>query len=250
VADLHSPLSQQLTSVGSRKEFILSWDSFVRYVLDITAEAYGKMRDESHLRSDYEEELLSSILAEDYIEAVANNRPQALQLRVHVEVRVRTPDMRHGDKPTPIRKSRKIDIQLYGSWDPEYRRRYFAWECKKIADRSTNRGLISEYVTEGVFRFCDSEYSAGLSDAGMLGYVIAGDVAEIVERINESMTSPRRRRILPDDEKLSLRPSIGAVRHVYESRHQRNTDSSIIHLYHLFLIFNWVDLKTELDPNH
>lgn len=245
MVNLHSPLSLYSTSVGAKKDFELPWSVFVQYVLDVTAEAYSKMRQEAQLRSNYDEEVLSLILAENYIEAVANSKPQLLQLRVMREVPVSKPDMKYGDDPTPIRKSPRIDIQIYGSWDKEYRRRYFAWECKKIADRATNSSLITNYVSEGVFRYCDSDYSSEINDAGMLGYVVAGDIAQIVDGINDSMISPRRERILPKSEILVSGTPVGPVEHVYESVHHRANSSSDIHLYHWFLIFDWIDMQED-----
>ncbi|MEO8391990.1 MAG: hypothetical protein ABI700_03270 [Chloroflexota bacterium] len=244
---LYSPSLRYAASHGSKIDFSMSWKVFVNYVLDITVEAYEKMRNEAQLYSDYGEETLSAILAEDYIEAISNNHPQMLQLRVHVEVPIHTPAMTRGSEPVAIRKARKIDIQLYGSWDREYRRRYFAWECKKISDRETNSNLITEYVSEGIYRYCDNEYSAEMGDAGMIGYVLAGGTDAIVAGINDSMVSLRRERALPPDEQLLRTSPIQTLEHVFESTHYRVANSSRIHLYHLFLAFNWVTTQPILD---
>jgi hypothetical protein len=93
--------------------------------------------------------------------------------------------------------------------------------------------LISEYITEGMQRFLDGEYAAGLADAGMLGYVLAGEVSNIVCDINASMQHPRRDRPLSPSEQIELGPAIGTFTDAYQSHHES------IHLYHLFLTFDF-----------
>lgn len=243
MSSLNSAPQQTTSSFGSPREFKLSWEIFVKYVVDVTVEAYQEMRAKAEVWKHYDEETLSAILAEKYIERVANNR--LLQLLVHVEVPIRRPDMMEGSSPTPIRKARKIDIQMYGSWEKEYRKRYFAWECKKICDRATNSNLITEYVSEGIFRFCDGEYSSEVDNAGMIGYVIEGEIPDIVQGINESMTSPRRARQLPHEEKLTLGDSVRNMEDVYVSSHIRNPNKPHIRLHHLFMTFIWMPEPNE-----
>ncbi|MCI0708925.1 MAG: hypothetical protein L0154_02070 [Chloroflexi bacterium] len=244
MASLNSVSQPPPNSFGATGQFELPWGSFVKYVLEITVEAYEQMRTTADVWSHYDEETLTAILAEDHIAKIANSRP--LQLKIHLEVPVRTQSMKTGANPTPIRTARKIDIQIYGSWQKDYRTRYFAWECKRICDRSTNTNLISEYVTAGIFRFCDSEYAAEVNDAGMIGYVIAGDISDIVEGINSSMSNPQRSRQLPINEKLFIDNPILNTKDIYKSEHYRTKDASKVRLYHVFMTFNWVTATTAI----
>jgi hypothetical protein len=132
-------------------------------------------------------------------------------------------------------QARRIDIRLFHPWI-NYASVYFAWECKRVGDKRVDRkyaGLISEYITEGIQRFLDGEYAAGLDDAGMLGYVLAGEVSNIVRDINGSMQHPRRDRLLSPSEQIEPGPAIGTFTDAYQSHHES------IRLYHLFLTFDF-----------
>lgn len=57
---------------------------------------------------------------------------------------------------------------------------FFTIECKRLRVKGTS-GLshrADKYVDEGLQRFVDGRYSAGLPCGGMVGYVMDGDVAE------------------------------------------------------------------------
>lgn len=215
----------------------MPWSVFVEYVIDVTVEAYEKMNIEKQLHKTWHEETLSAILAEDYIEQVANSRPGP-HLIVSTEVRVVKDEMKSGSEH--IRTAQKIDIKMFGSWQKNHREHYFAWECKKIADRETGGNLITEYVSEGIHRFCDGAYSVDVETAGMIGYVIGGEVPKLVEDINSSLTSSRRERRLPEVEKLFASVQRRSLEHIYESNHARSTSSNI-KLFHLFLELNWLE---------
>jgi hypothetical protein len=87
--------------------------------------------------------------------------------------------MKSGERD--IRKVQKIDIKLYRSWQRDYNKIYFAWECKKIA---TDGNIIYDYISEGIHLFCDGDYSSDMENAGMIGYVLSGSVEDIVTSIN------------------------------------------------------------------
>lgn len=142
------------------------------------------------------------------------------------------------------KRANEIDIRLFGSWEENYHQIHFVWECKRISDRNLdkqNDSLIAEYVTEGIDRFIDGEYAAYLDDAGMLGYVLLGDVAQIVRDINRSMQDPHRKRQLSDSNWLASATAIEAFKDVYRSHHLRLDNQKPIRLHHLFLTFDFKD---------
>jgi len=225
-----------LTS-GSPDQFPVLWESFVRLVSEITVEAYRRMRQDGVARRDWEEDTFSVRLTEDYIQPLARRR--LLNLVAMARTKVHTPAMKAGD--VSPKQAPEIDIRLFYSW-MNYSEVYFAWECKRVGDKRVNRecaGLISKYITEGILRFMDEDYAAGLYDAGMLGYVLAGDVTNIVHDINTSMQDPHRKRPLPASEHLVPAPVVGTFTDAYQSHHQRTVSQKTIRLHHLFLTFDF-----------
>jgi len=57
---------------------------------------------------------------------------------------------------------------------------FFTVECKRLRVKSKSglRHLADKYVDEGLRRFVDGRYSAGLPCGGMVGYVMDGNVTE------------------------------------------------------------------------
>lgn len=232
------PLHSFPPSSGPTKQFRVPWKVFVQIVLEITIEAYQCMRQDGAACQDWEEDTFTLRLTEDYIQPLAHQHP--LNLKVMPRTRVHTPEMKTG--AVSPRQAPEIDIRLFSSWEKDYHRVYFAWECKRICDKHVDNKctrLIAEYITEGIFRFLDGKYAPEVDDAGMLGYVLIGDVANIVDDINQSMVHPRRSRQLSSSDHLVPAPPIGIFTDAYQSRHKRVTNQRIICLHHLFLTFDF-----------
>ena len=225
-----------LTS-GSSDQFPVRWESFVQLVLEITVEAYQHMRRDGVARQDWEEDTFTASLTEDYIRPLARQHP--LSLGAEPRAKVHTPAMKSG--AVSPKRATEIDIKLFRPW-MNYSEVYFAWECKRVGDKRVDEKygvLISRYITEGILRFIDRGYAAGLYDAGMLGYVLAGNVTNIVDDINASMHHPRRARPLSDSDHLVPVPAVGAFTDVYRSQHKRPVSQRAIQLHHLFLTFDF-----------
>lgn len=228
--------------VGKPSTLTIAWNSFVAYVLDITIEAYEKMQKELRPKKSDHEQWLSYRFAHDYMIPVANSKP--LRLRIDTEVQSLNEKMKLQIKSgqSHILEAKRIDIRLVHSHEDNYDKVYFAWECKKIVDKEIdekNEGLITKYVTDGIHRFCDGEYSSNVSNAGMIGYILDGDADVIVKQINASIISPKRTKNRPLPKQEQIEPStIKKFNRVYESIHARNGNSPI-KLYHLFFTFDW-----------
>ena len=231
------PLHVPSMTAGSPDGFPVFWESFVKLVLEITMEAYQRMRQDGVAQQDWEEDTFSVVLTENYIQNVVRRRQ--LSLVAMTRTRVHTAAMKTGE--VSPKHATEIDIRLFHPWT-NYDRVYFAWECKRIGDKlldTSFAALISQYVTEGIFRFIDEDYAAELDDAGMLGYVLAGDIGNIVRDINASMGHPNRtRRLLPSNH-LFPAPMTSTDENVYRSRHKRSTSQRDILLHHLFLTFDF-----------
>lgn len=238
--DSHSspwyPLPQSGGLIG---KFRVPWSTFVKVVLTITVEAYQLIRQEGVACRDWEEDTFTVRLTENYIQPLARQHP--LNLIAMSRTRAHTPGMGAGE--ISPKQAPEIDIRLFNPWE-NYNQVYFAWECKRISDKRVDEKhafLVAEYVANGIFRFIDGVYASEVDDAGMLGYVLAGDVPSIVDDINQSMVHPRRVRRLSPSDQLVPASAIVALKDVYQSQHKRLVSQRSICLHHLFLTFDFVE---------
>ena len=215
-------------------KFRIKWKSFVQDVLEVTVQAYQDMNKRGTAKLKWEEDHFT-INLEHFIRPLAYQRG----LTVVSQIKTYTIEMETGE--VSAKQAKVLDLRMWGSWE-DYHRVHFAWECKRIADSYEDKNykdLIPEYIKEGMFRFIDEEYAIGLDDAGILAYVLGGDISKIVDGINQSMQSSQRKRRLSTSEHLELAPPIGTFTHIYQSCHRRLSSASSIRLHHLFLIFNF-----------
>lgn len=215
----------------------LTWSEFVQLVLGVTVEAYQTMRQERIAQRDWEENLFTLRFAYDYIRPLTFD--QELPIRVLVRTKVHTERMKSGKQATI--EAKEIDMLLFDVWERDYHQKHFVWEAKRVGDKRVDvkySVLNSEYVNEAIYRFIRREYADGLSDAGVLAYVLAGNVRQIVLDINQTMSNIRKNRPLPRSNHLTVTKAIANFTDVYQSRHIR-TDDTNLQLYHLFLSFDF-----------
>lgn len=96
-------------------------------------------------------------------------------------------------------------------------------ECKRVAESDT--ALAREYVIEGIDRFRTGKYAENHSIGFMVGYVIAGSRAAVVDGINKYLIGKSRR-----PETLSHSIADG-----WTSKHPRSSGSTSIALHHAML---------------
>jgi len=223
------------SSVGSTSQIALNWSSFVQLVLDITIEAYTDMKNANVVNKNWDEDTFTYNLAIDYIQPVIRRRSSFLF--VFTQAKIITPDVKAGITKTV--EASQIDIKFGQSWEI-YEEIYFAWECKRVSVKGINilyDNLIPSYVTEGIFRFINEEYSKGLNDAGMIGYVLGGLVQDIVIGINNSMISPQRKTKLAATDFLQNASAVNGFSNIYKSQHTHALTTGQIVLHHLFFDF-------------
>lgn len=223
-------------SVGSiSNQFKLEWSDFVRLVLELTIQAYKEMKKAKVAQQDWEENVFTVHLGDEYLAPIAFES----SINITVREKVHTDEMKFGKQKTISAK--EIDLALFGTWEKNYRKKRFIWEAKRVGDKRCNaayESLISEYVNEAIYRFIYLEYAFGLNDAGVLAYVLEGNVANIVSDINQSMGKIRKNPPLPSSNHLFQAKSIDGFKDIYNSRHFR-TDNSGIDLHHFFLTFGF-----------
>ena len=225
----------QPSSGSLAKTYQLSWADFVQHVLELTIAAYQEMRQKCPVDRSWEENVFTLRLGEDYLRPLAfdSNSP----IRVLVRPKTHTQQMKNGTQATI--EAKEIDLQLFNIWERDYHKKHFVWEAKRVGDKRVNTSysnLNSEYVNEAIYRFIRREYADKLSDAGVLAYVLGGNVANIVDDINESMGRIRKNPPLPKSDRLQVAPPMHNFADIYRSHHER-TDASHIRLHHLFLEF-------------
>jgi hypothetical protein len=223
---------------SSGTPFPISWGGFLQLVLELTVEAYQRMNLDGVVAQDWEEDAFSARLTEDYIQPLLREK-ELFSFVATCQAPVYTREMKSGKATT--KKAKKIDIKIYmTSWD--HVDVYFAWECKKVGEPKLYakcKGLSSEYVKEGMARFLDEDYSAQVANAGMLGFVLAGDVDKVVGSINRGMLSVRRSRRFKRSDRLMRTTPIRGYSHAFISKHKRNKSRRELQLHHLFLVFDF-----------
>lgn len=234
------------------------WATFLHVVLEITVTAYLMLKQEGIARSTWKEDTFT-INIERCMKQVI--RKQKLPLSVISQRNIYTPEMMLGE--TSPQKAVRLDLKI---WNWEWYCEddiYFAWECKLIVDKAKedkHQRLTREYITDGIIRFLNEhwKYAESVDDAGILGYVLYGEVAQVVKAINRRMInvahhpeapahSERERYIRQSSSKLSSADFLKLSNSMslqdfqtYESQHNRSFCDRSIHLYHFFLTFDFV----------
>jgi hypothetical protein len=102
----------------------------------------------------------------------------------------------------------------------------FIIECKRL------KSADSKYIDEGIKRFVQLKYAESDSYAGMMGFVIGGDIGRIVETLKAKIKDFH---YTAGFESLLGKNCLN-WKHSFQSRHNRDNDVPI-HLYHLFFDF-------------
>lgn len=102
----------------------------------------------------------------------------------------------------------------------------FIIECKRL------KSADSKYIVEGIKRFVQLKYAESDSYAGMMGFVIGGDIGRIVETLKVKIKDFH---YTAGFESL-LEKNCVNWKHSFQSKHNRDNDTPI-HLFHLFFDF-------------
>lgn len=218
-------------------QFKLPWELFVTHILDVTVAAYQAMCEAGVASRDWEENVFTIQLADRHILPLLQQLDSPI--RVWPRTKVHTEQMYTGDQATI--EAKEEDMLLYDIGEWEYQKIHFVWEAKRVGDKRVDEGyssLNSEYVHEAIYRFIRREYAAAVDDAGVLAYVLAGSVYNIVADINACMGNIRKNPPLPASDHLQRSAPINDFEDVYHSEHNR-TDGSFLQLHHLFLTFDF-----------
>ena len=104
----------------------------------------------------------------------------------------------------------------------------FTFECKRLFKKNSKN---EAYINEGLKRFIDSQYSRKDDYAGMLGFVVSGDIATIR---SELLNKCRNANYIAND---FTRQKYAEWTHSIKTAHSRNGSTDIC-IYHLFFEFD------------
>ena len=103
-------------------------------------------------------------------------------------------------------------------------------ECKRIA--GTDAHLCREYVREGMDRFRSGKYGENHAFGFMVGYVLAGDLNDAVNGVNDYLSRQSR------SSELLAPANFEPLGASWESEHIRSAPLPAIQLKHVFLAVN------------
>ncbi|WP_326975237.1 hypothetical protein [Caproicibacter sp. BJN0012] len=123
------------------------------------------------------------------------------------------------------RKSPTIDF-CFRDWDTA--NSYFGAECKNLY--TLNLPKIKRYIETGICNFTSGRYGSQSSQASMIGYVLSGNIPDIVEQL--------KKELLKENPTTNITRTMSATEPQYRSIHMRKSDGVRITIHHLF--FNFV----------
>lgn len=151
-----------------------------------------------------------------------NSQNRATQLKINLIPVHQYPDptlrKKRGYKPT-------IDF-CFRDWDTS--NSYFGAECKNLYEGKNEK--IKRYVETGVKNYTSGRYGSQSSESAIVGYILSGELSDIVYRIANTMAAT----VSPLS---NLSREMRYVDPQYLSRHLRTLDNSEIILHHLFFDF-------------
>lgn len=226
-------ISSQSNAAGASQYLInATWNGFVAAILDIAIAAYNRMIPRVRVIGyNWPEKTFTNNLYTHFDEI---RRERELPWNVSIENPVLNPGLLDGSINPDEAKEIDICVRMTFS-DPKI---YFAFECKLVSDqyRTRKRNLIKAYVDEGMKRFIIEEtYSQEISDAAMIGYILAGTPSRVAKQVNKylkqsAITGPLHRSRIMDTNNGSA---------IYKSEHVRYKSQQRLYLYHLLLDFGF-----------
>lgn len=126
----------------------------------------------------------------------------------------------------------RIDLRFSEGYDENV---YFSLECKllRVNRPSGFASLAGKYVTEGMFRYFNGQYAAGLDKGGMLGYVMDGQIDAAIDDVSTAIENRRLDLYMGVDETLRRSSCLSSAQ-VRETRHNYGPSEEFV-VYHVFV---------------
>jgi hypothetical protein len=109
---------------------------------------------------------------------------------------------------------------------------FFTVECKRLRVKSKFglKHLADKYADEGVQRFVDGRYSAGLPCGGMIGYVMDNEISQAFASVQAEIKTRRAALKMPARNGIRI-PSTILPKHQWsaDTVHKRNDGEFVVH---------------------
>ena len=169
-------------------------------------------------------------ISEEFVKKIRIERNRRDDLPFHVWPEVNTLDTQAEDKG-------RTDI-LFAFLGTPQEEIHFVFECKRLripypppSRLATNN---SEYVNrQGMMCFVTGKYSRSVTNGGMIGYVMDGQIKEAIISVGKLIKNKRLDLKLAKDTSLERSSVMGNSQNVRETRHILNERKFTIH--HIFL---------------
>lgn len=219
------PLADRFSVLGRRPAWATEmWSTFEELVLDVIVRAYHRLMLSGRLRITWTENRFSRALL-FFVDQIGEEEERPFF--AHDEARI-LDDADPGALDENPDEAVRIDLAVRHNGMP--RAIYYGIEAKVLTTQTIGSRRpgksVSDYVDEGVARFACGAYAAGHESAAMVGFVIAGDAAALVDAINTALGTTCRRL-------LATAPAIQGFTDHYSSEH--DCPAGPILLHHLFL---------------
>lgn len=113
---------------------------------------------------------------------------------------------------------------------------YFSFECKRLRWKFPGGrfdSLAGVYVTDGMYRYFNGQYTQDLDKGGMLGYVMDGEVSKSIEDVRKAIEN-RRSDLYMEQNGTLCNCSILSSGQVKETFHKYGPNEKFT-IYHIFL---------------
>ncbi|MCC5648108.1 hypothetical protein LC607_35565 [Nostoc sp. CHAB 5824] len=154
-------------------------------------------------------------------------KQEQLPFRIHREIF-------EDDLVTGKEKGRRVDY--FTSWRNDNEDVYFAFECKRlnVIYNGEWRSQASDYVgKDGMMCFMEGKYASGLTDGGMLGYVMDGHTDKAIAAVSSQVKQHKADLQMATTDNLSPSLLLPNEHHAKETIHQLLDRSFTLH--HIFL---------------
>lgn len=114
---------------------------------------------------------------------------------------------------------------------------YFCLESKRlnVIKDGKARSYASEYVTFGMLRFITGQYAKEVRHAGMLAYVLDGDIVRAMINVESNLANQHVRLGMTAPGRFKTSMILPADSRVRETHHRRPHETSLFRIHHLFM---------------
>lgn len=113
---------------------------------------------------------------------------------------------------------------------------YFCLECKRLNvwKGGKKRSYAGEYVVHGMMRFITGLYASRVREAGMLGYVLDGDVGDAIARVSRAVSARREELGMKEPGRLHGSVVLPTIEDARQTRHKRGAAGEPFVIHHVF----------------